>query len=190
MPCSRGLSGLATRARSTTREGVPPRSCVPPHGSLSRAFPPFHRWYRRTGLVVWPRAKRLVVTAAAELPFQVLRLHTMLVSPFSTASSWQHAAWQASERPARFGCGASALPCALLQNPAGAQPPAMPVWEDQAEPALTAVRELECLSREYDPSAARPNDVVVEEEWALGMRSDDEEWGSLVRSTRKQVSRR
>lgn len=37
------------------------------------------RWYKSTGLLLWPRSKRLLVTAAADLLYQVLRLHNMLV---------------------------------------------------------------------------------------------------------------
>lgn len=37
-------------------------------------------WYRSTGLLLWPRSKRLLVAAAADFPHQLLRLHNMLVS--------------------------------------------------------------------------------------------------------------
>ncbi|PRW58552.1 hypothetical protein C2E21_2778 [Chlorella sorokiniana] len=38
----------------------------------------WYSWYRSTGLILWPRSKRLLVATAADLPFQLLRLHNML----------------------------------------------------------------------------------------------------------------
>ena len=60
--------------------------CLPFHcltfqcPQLLRRPAPCRQQFRRTGLLIWPRSKRLLVTAGSEMGYQILRLHSMLVS--------------------------------------------------------------------------------------------------------------
>lgn len=54
-----------------------------PHGFLMISSPPLQhncrQQFRRAGLLIWPRSKRLLNAVHADLPQQTLRLSSMLV---------------------------------------------------------------------------------------------------------------
>lgn len=58
---------------------LPARCHRPASLTTSTALPVlYRRWYRRVGIVFWPRSKRLLNTVAADCSCQVLRLLAML----------------------------------------------------------------------------------------------------------------
>lgn len=73
MPAAHAAAHDVVVARPSHKSSLTQPHTMPLH--------PVCSWYRSTGLLLWPRSKRLLVAAASsDLPYQLLRLHTMLVS--------------------------------------------------------------------------------------------------------------